>query len=226
MGERQAEAVYSIGAVAAMLGVAASTLRAWEDRYGVITPARSEGSQRLYSRDQVEQLRFIKSQLEKGASAADAHRLLAQELAAGRIPAAAAETSIEGRHLVLLADRDPYTADLAEYFLRTEGYEVVTALDATQAKVQFGERAPHVVLLDLLISGGAGFRLLGEFVAAGSARVIAVSAIDSAEEAMRNGAAAFLLKPLEPLELVSTVRDLLGTSALARRAGRTTQAAH
>jgi DNA-binding transcriptional MerR regulator len=226
LGERQAEAVYSIGAVAAMLGVAASTLRAWEDRYGVITPARSEGSQRLYSRDQVEQLRFIKSQLEKGASAADAHRLLAQELAAGRIPAAAAETSIEGRHLVLLADRDPYTADLAEYFLRTEGYEVVTALDATQAKVQFGERAPHVVLLDLLISGGAGFRLLGEFVAAGSARVIAVSAIDSAEEAMRNGAAAFLLKPLEPLELVSTVRDLLGTSALARRAGRTTQAAH
>lgn len=226
MGERQAEAVYSIGAVAAMLGVAASTLRAWEDRYGVITPARSEGSQRLYSRDQVEQLRFIKSQLDKGASAADAHRLLAQELAAGRIPAAAAETSIEGRHLVLLADRDPYTADLAEYFLRTEGYEVVTALDATQAKVQFGERAPHVVLLDLLISGGAGFRLLGEFVAAGSARVIAVSAIDSAEEAMRNGAAAFLLKPLEPLELVSTVRDLLGTSALARRAGRTTQAAH
>jgi len=208
-----------------MLGMAASTLRAWEDRYGVITPARSEGSQRLYSRDQVEQLRFIKAQLEQGASAADAHRLLAQELAAGRIPPAAADANVDGRHLVLLADRDPYAADLAEYFLRTEGYEVVTALDATQAKVQFGERSPQVVLLDLLISGGAGFRLLGEFVAAGSARVIAVSAIDSAEEAMRSGAAAFLRKPLEPLELVSTVRDLLGTSALARQSRRAAQPA-
>lgn len=108
----------------------------------------------------------------------------------------------------------------AEYFLRTEGYEVVTALDATQAKVQFEERSPQVVLLDLLISGGAGFRLLGDFVEAGPARVIAVSALDSAEEAMRFGAAAFLRKPLEPLKLVSTVRDLLGTSALARPAGR------
>jgi len=205
-----------------MLGMAASTLRAWEDRYGVISPARSEGSQRLYSRDQVEQLRFIKSQLEKGASAADAHRLLAQELAAGHATAAR-EANGDDRHLVLLADRDSYAADLAEYFLRTEGYEVVTALDATQAKVQFGERSPDVVLLDLLISGGAGFRLLGEFVAAGSARVIAVSAIDSAEEAMRSGASAFLQKPLEPLVLVSTVRDLLGTSALAGLARRTVQ---
>jgi len=32
------------------------------------------------------------------------------------------------------------------------------------------------------------------------------------------GASAFLQKPLEPLELVSVVRDLLGTSAVARPA--------
>jgi DNA-binding NtrC family response regulator len=47
--------------------------------------------------------------------------------------------------------------------------------------------------------------------------VLAVSAIDSADEAMRLGASAFLRKPLESLTLVSTVRDLLGTSALARQ---------
>jgi DNA-binding NtrC family response regulator len=68
-----------------------------------------------------------------------------------------------------------------------------------------------------LISGGAGFRLCGEFASKGTAQVLAVSAIDSAHEAMRSGAAAFLPKPLEPLTLVSTVRDLLGTSALARQ---------
>jgi DNA-binding NtrC family response regulator len=33
---------------------------------------------------------------------------------------------------------------------------------------------------------------------------------------MQAGAAAFLAKPLDPLKLVSTVRDLLGTSALVR----------
>ncbi|HEY1420270.1 MAG TPA: MerR family transcriptional regulator [Candidatus Dormibacteraeota bacterium] len=220
VSEKPDQAIYSIGAVAAMLSVPTSTLRAWEDRYGVITPIRSEGSQRLYSRAQVEHLRFIKTHLAEGASAADAHRLLVQELAAGRAPAAAAEEAPHDRPLILLAERDSYAAELAEYFLRTEGYEVAIALDATQAKLQFEERSPRVVLLDLLISGGAGFRLLGEFVAKGAAAVVAVSAIDSAEEAMRSGAAAFIAKPLEPLILVSTVRDLLGTSALARPARR------
>jgi len=119
--------------------------------------------------------------------------------------------------LVLIAERDAYAADLAEYFLRTEGYEVAIALDATQAKLYFAERAPDAVLIDLLISGGAGFRLLADFAKSGHARLVAVSAIDNAAEALRLGAAAFMRKPLEPLVLVSTIRDLLGTSALARQ---------
>jgi DNA-binding NtrC family response regulator len=68
-----------------------------------------------------------------------------------------------------------------------------------------------------LISGGAGFRLVGEFAAKGSAQILAVASIDSAGEALQAGAAAFMRKPLEPLKLVSTIRDLLGTSALVRR---------
>jgi DNA-binding transcriptional MerR regulator len=199
-----------------MLDVPASTIRAWEERYAVIVPTRSDGSQRLYSRNQVEQLRFIKSQMAAGVSAADAHRLLAQELAAGQLPAASAEKRGEPAPLILLADRDPYAADLAEYFLRTEGYDVCVALNATQATLLFQERSPDVVVIDLLISGGAGFRLCGEFAAKAGSHVLAVASIDSSDEAMRAGAAAFLHKPLEPLKLVSTVRDLLGTSALAR----------
>lgn len=209
--------VYSIGAVARMLDIPTSTLRAWEERYSLITPRRSEGSQRLYTRAQVEQLRFIKSQIELGATAADAHRLLGQELRGGGLPAGEGEHPEEGRPLVLIAERDAYAAELAEYFLRTEGYEVVVALDATQAKLHFEERSPDLVLLDLLISGGAGFRLVGEFAAKGSVQILAVASIESAGEALQAGAAAFLRKPLEPLQLVSTIRDLLGTSALVRR---------
>jgi CheY-like chemotaxis protein len=192
-------------------------LRAWEERYSLITPTRSEGSQRLYSRAQVEQLRFVKSQIESGASAADAHRLLAQELRDGGLPAAEVEHLEEERPLVLIAERDTYAADLAEYFLRTEGYEVVVALDATQAKLHFEERSPDVVLIDLLISGGAGFRLVAEFASKGTAQILAVASIDSVGEAIRSGAAAFMRKPLDQLQLVSAVKDLLGTSALVRR---------
>ena len=49
--------VYSIGAVGQMLGIPPATLRTWEERYGLPVPERSPGGQRVYSRDQVEQLR-------------------------------------------------------------------------------------------------------------------------------------------------------------------------
>ena len=73
------DGIYSIGAVARMLGLPAQTLRAWEDRYQQIVPARSSGGQRLYSRDQVDQLSFIRNQIGLGLQPADAHRLLAEQ---------------------------------------------------------------------------------------------------------------------------------------------------
>lgn len=219
MGEGHEQPVYSIGAVANLLAVPASTLRAWEERYGVVAPQRSAGSQRLYSRRQVEDLRFVKEQIDRGLSAADAHRLLAQELEAGR-PPAPLDYSASGPPLVLIAERDPYAAELAEYFLRTEGYDVITAMNADQASAAFEERSPNLVIIDLLISGGAGFRLCREFSGGGDAHLLAVSALESADEAVHVGASAFLQKPLEPLGLVSAVRDLLGTSALARSVRR------
>lgn len=71
--------VYSIRAVARMLDVPVATLRTWEDRYGQVVPARNASGHRLFSRYQVEQLVFVRVQMSNGASAADAHRLLAGE---------------------------------------------------------------------------------------------------------------------------------------------------
>ena len=209
--------LYSIGAAAKMIDVPAATLRAWEDRYGIVLPLRSEGAQRLYSRNQVEQLKFIKAQMDSGVSAADAHRLLGDELSSGHPPASPGDDD-SSTPLILLAERDAYAADFAEYLLRTEGYSVSIATDAQQARLLFEERAPDLVVIDLLISGGAGFRLTSELRAESDALILAVAALDAANEAINLGASAFLRKPLEPLALASTVRDLLGTSALARTA--------
>src|SRR5690242_8585176 len=70
--------VYSIGAVARMLDIPVATIRNWEERYASIVPERSPGGHRLYSRDHVEQLRFVAAEVSHGLSAADAHRLLAE----------------------------------------------------------------------------------------------------------------------------------------------------
>src|SRR5277367_6598104 len=72
------ESLYGIGAVSKMVGVAQQTLRTWEDRYGQVVPERTPGGQRLYSRDQVDQLLFVVQAMARGAQPADAHRLLAE----------------------------------------------------------------------------------------------------------------------------------------------------
>lgn len=205
--------IYSIGAVASMLGVETGTLRAWEERYGVVVPTRSEGGQRIYSRDDLEQLRFVVDELARGATAADAHRLLDGRLRGARNlsrPDPAGVTIV-----VLLAERDRYAAELLEYFLRTEGYEVCVAFDPSLAERLFADRQPELSVVDLMISGG-GLDLCRRLAKGGTAPVLAMAAVDLADAALDAGASAFLPKPVVPLQFVSTVRDLLGSSALTR----------
>jgi DNA-binding transcriptional MerR regulator len=204
--------IYSISAVERMVGVPAATLRNGEERYGLIQPRRSPGGHRLYTRDEAEQLRFVAAQLEEGLQPAEAHRLLGERLA--REPGKQAPAPEAGRTvLILLADRDPYTAEFAEFFLRTEGYEVVLAFDAEAAERIHVERTPQLAIVEWLISGGAGAALCRRLKANGVTACLAISSLDAREEALEAGADAFLQKPLDPLLLVSTAKDLLGTSA-------------
>lgn len=124
--------IYSICALARILGVSPATLRSWEDRYGLVVPERSAGSQRLYSRDNLDQLLFVREQMQRGLSAAGAHRALEERLA-GNQESGAGENEHRGERRILLVERDPYAADLAEYFLRTEGYDVHVVRAITDA---------------------------------------------------------------------------------------------
>ncbi len=204
--------VYSIGTVAETLGIPASTLRTWEDRYGLVVPTRSEGGHRLYSRQDLERLRFIAGHLAEGMQPGEAHRLLADQVRAG---SSLTEAAPEAPRLgILLAERDPYSAELADYFLRTEGYEVTVAFSSVEAEAKFDLEKPELVIIDLLISDGGGLALCRRLKDEGHTRVLAVSSFASRDAALAHGADAFLQKPLEPLELVSTVRDLMRDSAL------------
>lgn len=143
---------------------------------------------------------------------ADAHRLLAERLAAGGSPLVDPD-AVGTRLLILLAERDPYAAELADYFLRTEGYEVVMSMDASDATRKFQELAPSLTVIDLLISRGAGLGLCRQLKQGSDAPVLAISTLETSDDALEAGADAFLQKPLDPLQLVSAVKDLLGVSA-------------
>jgi DNA-binding transcriptional MerR regulator len=204
-------ALYSIGGVARMTGVPVATLRTWEERYGVVIASRSAGGQRRYSRDQLEQLMFVVRSVSEGMSPGDAHRLLSAGDAAGPdVPAGAADAV---GVLILLAERDPHAAGYLDYFLRTEGYRVELASEAEQAERQCALLSPQLAIVELLLSGGLGSALVGRMKQAG-VLVIAVSPLAAGDVSAELGADAFLQKPIDPVVLISTVRDLLGTSAL------------
>jgi DNA-binding transcriptional MerR regulator len=205
--------IYSIGAVERMLDIPAATIRNWEERYGLVKPERSDGGHRLYTRAQVEQLRFVKEGLDRGLQPAEAHRLLGEQLERGRGFRSADEQEEAPRLLILLAERDPYAAEFAEFFLQTEGYEVTLALDVDDAARKFEQLLPQLAVIELLISGGRGADLCQRLKEAGVPACLAISTLDARDQALAAGADAFLRKPLDPLQFVSTVKDLLGKSA-------------
>lgn len=59
---------FPVRLVAVRTGLSPHVLRAWERRYGVVTPSRSEGGQRLYSELDVERLRRLRRLTEWGHS--------------------------------------------------------------------------------------------------------------------------------------------------------------
>jgi DNA-binding transcriptional MerR regulator len=64
--------MYTIKRAAELTGISLSTLRAWERRYGVVTPARSDGRYRLYSADDLRALGIMVSLVNEGWSAREA----------------------------------------------------------------------------------------------------------------------------------------------------------
>ncbi|MGW5237750.1 MerR family transcriptional regulator [Monashia sp. NPDC004114] len=57
---------YSIGDVAQLTGVGASTLRAWESRYALVTPARTDSSYRSYSDRDLDVIRRMRVLVDSG----------------------------------------------------------------------------------------------------------------------------------------------------------------
>lgn len=71
--------LYNIKAVEQATGLTAATLRAWERRYGVCAPKRSESGYRLYSDRDLAALGWLKRRLEEGLSISQAVAILNRE---------------------------------------------------------------------------------------------------------------------------------------------------
>jgi DNA-binding transcriptional MerR regulator len=103
-----------IGELSRRTGVSRELLRAWERRYGLLRPERTEGGLRLYSADDERRVRRMRSEMAAGVSAAEAARIVvtstgerervpsdALDSARGRLASALDEMDAEEAHAAL-----------------------------------------------------------------------------------------------------------------------------
>jgi len=92
-----------IGELSRRVGVQVESLRAWERRYGLVSPSRTQGGFRLYGEDDVSRVLAMRANLERGLSAAEAARLaLAEEVGE---PATSPSPVVDASELVWALDR-------------------------------------------------------------------------------------------------------------------------
>lgn len=72
-------AFYSIGDVAERCGINPVTLRAWQRRYGLLKPQRSEGGHRQFDDDDILRIEEIKRWIERGVPVGKVKALLDQD---------------------------------------------------------------------------------------------------------------------------------------------------
>lgn len=125
-------------------------------------------------------------------------------------------------HILIVED----TASLAFAYqaqLEHAGYQALIACSIADATELMRVRAFDAVLLDLHLPDGDGLDLLDAGRRIGSPNIIAITAdgsIDRAVSAVQRGAFDFLVKPLSPERLLTTIRNAVSHGQLSSEMNR------
>ncbi len=113
---------------------------------------------------------------------------------------------------VLVVEDDHDTADAFAALLQDEGLAASIANTLTEARDQLLVHKPDVVLLDLHLPDGSGMDLFKDASVRGAAEIILMTgqaSLDTSVQALRLGAADYLIKPVKPDLLMRAVRRAL-----------------
>lgn len=113
--------------------------------------------------------------------------------------------------LVLIADDDQVTVQMVASVLKATGHDVRAAYDSLQAVTQAMRDPPDAIILDIAMPAGGGWSVLQRLKASSKTRgipVVVLTALTDPQlpaQAKALGADAFLVKPVVPNELRSTL---------------------
>jgi two-component system cell cycle response regulator len=116
---------------------------------------------------------------------------------------------------VLIADDNPQILELLEAYLDPLGLRIVTARDGQEALDAVHKHRPGLILLDIMMPRRSGFevcRILKRDPTYQDIPIIIVTALNEVadmERARESGADHYISKPVNKIELLDRVRELL-----------------
>jgi two-component system phosphate regulon response regulator PhoB len=117
---------------------------------------------------------------------------------------------------ILVVDDEPDVVDLLVFQLKKAGFKPITAGDGISALNKAREKAPSLIILDLMLPGMDGCEVCRQLKADGRTRPIPIIMLTAkAEETDRIvglelGADDYVVKPFSPREVVLRVKAILG----------------
>jgi DNA-binding response OmpR family regulator len=119
---------------------------------------------------------------------------------------------------ILLADDEEDIKAVVSLYLKSRGYEVITAFDGLAALDMARAEKPDLILLDVMMPVVNGFEVCTRLKADEATRhipVVMLSAMaqsESVDKGLSAGAVDYVVKPFEPSRLGAVIDRLLAAS--------------
>jgi len=113
---------------------------------------------------------------------------------------------------ILIVDDDPLIRELLHAYLSQDGYEVHCAATAEQAETFLASQAVDLVMLDIRLPGKDGLTLTRELRVRSEVGIILITGRNDEIDrivGLECGADDYVIKPLNPRELVSRAKNLI-----------------
>jgi two-component system response regulator RegX3 len=118
-------------------------------------------------------------------------------------------------HHILVVDDDPTNTKLLKFLLTDEGYEVTTALSATEALRCMETNGYDMILLDIMMPEMDGLELCQQIRTTSHTPIIFITALGETQDkiaGLRAGGDDYISKPYDPSEVVARVWAVLRRS--------------
>jgi chemosensory pili system protein ChpA (sensor histidine kinase/response regulator) len=139
-------------------------------------------------------------------------------IAKGSIPTEAIDR-VKHERVIVVADDSISVRKFVGRMLEKSGYRVMLASDGLEAAELISQHGCHLVITDLEMPRMTGYELMAQLRQSPTTRRIPVMVVTSRagakhrDRAMKEGAAAFLTKPVQEDQLIAAVEQLMGSEA-------------